>query len=219
MCAVFIISIVTMFFYIILNQNLSQSILNEKFVLFSMPATKLYLFPQRKLIKFMVLPVQIKYSIFILTGRGLKHLLLLETRPYFSHLSKNNNFKWTLANFTNLVKATFLVFLMMMIIKVMTDILQKPPQNFDVKLRKEKDISANGLSIFKEIKPSSEVAILATLFLIKDWEDSFYALVPIKLSNIWHWRNMLRKSYMVLETVIIFTTITMCLVVIHPTIL
>lgn len=147
-------------FYIILNQNLSQSILNEKFVLFLMPATKLYLFSQRKLIKFMVLPVQIKYSIFILTGRELKHLLLLETRPYFSHLSKNNNFKWTLANFTNLVKATFLVFLMMMIIKVMTDILQKPPQNFDVKLRKEKDISANGLSVFKEINPPLKLLYL-----------------------------------------------------------
>lgn len=124
LCVVFTINIVTIFLYIILNQNLSQSILNEKSVFFSMPATKLYLFPWRKLIKFMILPVQIKYSIFILTGRGLKHLLLLGTRPYFSHLSKNNNFKWTLANFTNLVKGTFLVFLMMMIIKVMTDILQ-----------------------------------------------------------------------------------------------
>ena len=131
-----------------------------------MPATKLYLFSRRKLIKFMVLPVQIKYSIFRLIDRGLKHLLFLGTRPYFSHLSKNNNFKWTLANFTNLVKGTFLVFLMMMIIKVMTDILQKPPQNFDVKLRKEKDISANDLSTLKEKKPSSEVIILATLFLI-----------------------------------------------------
>ena len=48
----------------------------------------------------------------------------------------------------------------MMIIKVMTEILQKQnktkqnkkPTHFDVKLREEKDVSANGLSVFKEKK-------------------------------------------------------------------
>ena len=172
LCAVFIINIVTNFLYTILNLNLSQSILNEKSALLLMPATTLYLFPQRKLIRFMVYPVQIKYSIFIFTGRRLKHLLSLGTRPHFSHLSNNSNFKWTLANFTNLVKATFLVFFMMMIIKVMTEIVQNAQQNFDAKLRKEKDVPANGLSIFKEKTffwscfVGNTVVTLVTLFLI-----------------------------------------------------